>query len=104
MNIKELAAKWREKLRQAGVLDNDMISVPGDGVLNMLSEFERATPEASPEAQEAAIRLAAWVRDFGAEKQPAFIRDVNLLIDNVFPNRSDESRQPSQPRNEGSGE
>lgn len=42
MNINELVAKWREKLRQAGVLDNDMISVPGDGVVKMLNEFEAA--------------------------------------------------------------
>lgn len=38
--IADLASRWREKLRAAGVLDNDMISVPGDGAIKMLEEFE----------------------------------------------------------------
>jgi hypothetical protein len=40
--VMALVLKWREKLRAAGVLDNDMISVPGDGVIKMLGEFEAA--------------------------------------------------------------
>lgn len=50
-------------------------------IRDLIAEVERLRP--TDRQLEAVGRLAAWVRDFGHAKEPAFIADVAMLIEAI---------------------
>lgn len=76
-----------ERMRAATGYGNNVQRFRFDDVETVRAAFERLSPAylallaAPADVRDAVSRLQAWIRDFGDDKQPAFIADLRAVID-----------------------